>query len=262
MLLVKLGVRLESFLSPLRQALSQSERLGVAGVQVNSVGDLSPKNLSHTGRREFSHLLRSYNLELAALFCPLRHGLNHPDGLDARIEHIERVMSLSFDLGARLVVIEVGPLPRETDPPTGNPLKESLLALGRHGDRVGAVLALTTGLEPGDVLADFLSRFDTGGLGISFNPANLLLNGFDPETSLLALEKQIVYFEAKDARPGSVGRAAQEVPLGHGHIDWMQMIETLKEIGYHGWLTVSQDIGENRASNIASSVQFMRRLLG
>jgi len=258
----KLGVRLECLGLPLRQALSQIERTGVAGVQVDSAGDLSPRNLSQTGRREFLHLFRSYNLELAALYCPLRHGLNVPEGLDARIEHVKRVMSLSFDLRARLVVIEPGPLPKDADPASDTSLQESLLSLARHGDRVGAVLALATGLEPGEVLAGLLGRFDTGGLGVSFNPANLLLNGIDPEASLRALQKQMVYFEAKDARPGSASRTAQEVPLGHGDIDWMQMIETLKEIEYHGWMTIRQDSGENRSASIASSVQFLKRLAG
>jgi len=258
---LKLGVRLESLVLPLRPALGQIERTGVAGVQVDAIGELSPKNLSQTGKREFLHLLGSYNLELAALNCPLRHGLNVPDGLDARIEHVMRVLNLSFDLGSRLVTIEPGSVRKETDAGQSNPLEESLLTLARHGDRVGTVLALETGLEAGEVLADFLGGFDTGGLGVSFNPANLLLNGFDPVTSLTALQKQIVYFEAKDARPGSASRTAQEVPVGHGDIDWMQMLETLREIEYRDWVTVRQDTGENRLPSIAASIQFLRRLL-
>src|SRR5712692_11444245 len=98
---MKIGVRLESIGLPLRRALAEAERMGVSGIQVDAAGDLSSGSLSHTGRREFLHLLRSHNLELTAFGCPLRHGLDHPDGLDARIEQVKKVMSLSFDLGPR-----------------------------------------------------------------------------------------------------------------------------------------------------------------
>src|SRR5262245_32784538 len=103
---LKLGVRLESFGLPLRRALAEAARLGVTGVQADAAGDLSPKVLSQTGRREFRHLLRTYNLELTALGCPLRRGLGAAENQDARIEHVRNVLTLSFDLGPRIAVVE------------------------------------------------------------------------------------------------------------------------------------------------------------
>ena len=93
---VKIGVRLESFGLPLRRALQEAERLGVGGVQVDAAGDLSPRNLSQTGRREFLHLLRAHSLELTALGCPLRHGLDEAEDQEARIDHVRKVLTLSF----------------------------------------------------------------------------------------------------------------------------------------------------------------------
>src|SRR5438094_9620148 len=105
---LKLGVRLESLGLPLRKALQYAQSLGVVGVQVDAAGDLSPSRLSATGRREFRHLLRSYNVELTALGCPLRRGLDVAEDQQPRLEHVRKVMQLSFDLGARRVVIEAG----------------------------------------------------------------------------------------------------------------------------------------------------------
>ena len=105
---VKIGVRLESFGLPLRRALQEAERLGVGGVQVDAAGDLSANSLSQTGRREFRHLLRSHNLELTALGCPLRHGLDVARDQEARIEHVRKALSLSFDLGPRVVLVQAG----------------------------------------------------------------------------------------------------------------------------------------------------------
>src|SRR6516165_580563 len=127
---IKIGVRLESFGLPLRRALQEAERLGVGGVQVDAAGDLSPNSLSQTGRREFLHLLRAHNLELTALGCPLRRGLDTTQDQQPRIEHVRKVMSLSFDLGPRIVIVQAGRVPEDAADPRSAVLSESLQALG------------------------------------------------------------------------------------------------------------------------------------
>lgn len=257
---LQIGIRLESLGLPLRRALQQAERLAVTGVQVDAVGDLSPGALSQTGRREFRHLLRAHSLELTALGCPLRHGLDAAEGQDARIEHVKKVMSLSFELGPRRAIVQAGRIPQ--DPETAPLLTEALSALGQHGDRVGAVLALETGLESGEMLRGFLARFDTGGLGVNLDPANLLMNGFDPYESARALHGRIVHAHAKDARLAGASRTAQEVPLGHGDIDWLLFLGVLEEVEYHGWLTIERESGDQRVADVTAAVAFLRRLIG
>jgi sugar phosphate isomerase/epimerase len=259
---LKIGVRLESLGLPLRRALQEAERLGVAGVQVDAAGDLSPDALSQTGRREFRHLLRSHNLELTALGCPLRRGLDTAQDQQPRIEHVKKVMSLSFDLGPRIAIVQAGHIPEDAAEPRAVLLTESLRALGQHGDRTGTALALETGLESGMVLRQFLDRFDTGGLGVNFDPANLVMHQLDPYESARALQGKIVHAHAKDARAASASRAAQEVPLGHGDIDWMQFLGVLEEVEYRGWLVIEQESGDRRAADIAAGVQFLRRFIG
>jgi sugar phosphate isomerase/epimerase len=262
MMHVKIGIYLDCLGLPLRRALQQAERLGVSGVQVDAAGDLSPNVLSQTGRREFRNLLRTHNLELTALGCPLRRGLDVAENQEARIDHVKKVMTLSFELGPRVAVVQAGQVPEEPEDPGGRLLTEALTALGGHGDRVGAVLALETGLEAGQALRAFLDRFDTGGLGVNFDPANLLMHGFDIYDSLRALQGKIVHAHAKDARAGKTSRAAQEVPLGHGDIDWMQLLSVLEEVEYRGWLTIEREVGANRLADVAGGVAFLRRLVG
>jgi sugar phosphate isomerase/epimerase len=260
---VKVGVRLESFGLPLRRALQEAERLGVGGVQADAAGDLSPTALSQTGRREFRHLLRAHNLELTALGCPLRHGLDTAENQEGRIEHVRRVMSLSFDLGPRVAIVQAGRVPAPDDAgPRAALMTESLRALGEHGDRTGTVLALETGLESGAALRTYLDRIDTGGLGVNLDPANLLMHDFDPYESARALQGKVVHAHAKDARQASASRAAQEVPLGHGDIDWIRFLSVLEEIEYRGWLTIERETGDRRPDEMAAGVEFLRRFIG
>jgi len=241
--------------------LQEVERLGVVGIQVDVVGDLSPNQLSQTGRREFGHLLRSHSLELTALGCPLRHGLDVAENLDARIEHVRKVLSLAFELGPRLVIIEAGRVPEDPVAPSAALLRESLLALGQHGDRVGAMLALETGLESGETVSRFLDQLDTGSLGANFDPANLLLRGFDPYASAQALRRRVVHVHAKDAHQASASRPGGEVPLGHGDIDWMRLLGVLEEIEYRSWLTIERETGNQRLADVSAGVAFLRRLV-
>jgi sugar phosphate isomerase/epimerase len=259
---LKIGVRLESLGLPLRRAVTEAARLGVAGVQADAAGDLAPQTLTQSGRREFLHLLRTHNLELSALGCPLRRGLDVAEDQQPRLDRVKAVLSLSFDLGARVTVVEAGAVPEDVHSPRGQLLSEALLALGQHGDRVGAVLALETGLEAGNVMADFLKRFDTGGLGANFDPANLLLHGHDPYESARALRGRTVHAHARDARRSGASRSAQEVPLGHGDIDWLELLGALEEVEYRGYLTVEREGGDNRLADVAAGVAFLRRFVG
>src|SRR5262249_32543050 len=173
---------------PLRAALMEASRLGLAGVQVDAVGELSPERLSQTGRREFRYLLQSYNLELTALGCPLRRGLDSAENQQPRIEHICNTLALSYDLGAKCVIVD-GPKVPEAVEARASLLRQALAAICSFGDRTGSVLALETGLDSGEKLAGYLSTFDTGSLGVNYDPANMLLNGFDPIQDLMTFRR-------------------------------------------------------------------------
>jgi sugar phosphate isomerase/epimerase len=259
---MKIGIRLESLGLPLRRALLEAQRLGVLGVQVDAAGELAPKQLSQSGRREFRNLLRAYNVELTALGCPLRHGLNVAENLEARLDHVRQVMTLAFELGPRRVIVHAGRIAEEATGPGMTLIRESLLALSQHGDRIGTVLALETGLESGATLARYLASFDSGSLAVNFDPANLVMHGFDPYTALSELNRHVVHVHAKDARSASASRSAAEVPLGHGDVDWMKLTALLRELEYRGWLIVEREGGTQRVADVAEGVALLRRLVG
>jgi len=233
----------------------------VGGVQVDAAGDLAPAQLSQTGRREFRHLLRADNLELTALGCPLRRGLDTAENQQPRLEHVQQVMSLSFDLGPRVTIVQAGRVPVDKDDPRGPVLTESLTVLSGHGDRTGTTLALETGLESGADLRAYLDVFNTGSLAVNFDPANLLLNGFDPYDGLRALQGKVAHTHAKDARRSGASRTVQEVPLGAGDIDWIMYLGVLEEVEYRGWLVVERETGEDRLGDVANGVAFLRRFI-
>ena len=248
----------------MRRSLPELHKLGVAGVELDAAGELAPAQLSQTGRRELKHLLRSYDLELTALACPLRRGLGVPENQEARIEYLRQALLMSWELGAKIVIIHPGPIPPD-DADQNDPrwiiLTEALTTLGRHADRVGATLALETGLESGAHLAEFLASFDSAGLAANLNPGNLLVHGHDPYAAAGALREKIVHVHAKDARLASASRGAEEVPLGHGDIDWLQMLATLEEIEYRSYVTIEKSAGVNALAEAKAAVEFLKRIM-
>lgn len=259
---LKLGVDLASLGLPLRKGLEEAARMGATGVELQATGDLSPRRLSQTGRREFRHLLQTYNLDCAALACPFRHGLDVAEGLMERIDILTQALTLSFDLGARIVVVQAGHLPESEETPAARLLNEALLTLGRQGDRTGTQLALESGLDSGAKLAAYLNRFETGGLGVCYDPGNILVNGFDPYESLRALRGKVAICHARDARRAGASRAAAEVAVGNGDLDWLQFLAIFEEIEYRGWLSVKREEGANKLADVAGGIAFLRRLIG
>src|SRR5262249_62266389 len=122
----------------LGRALEEAGRLGAGGGQVDAVGHLTPAKLGETGRRELRRLLRAHNLELTALGCPLRRGLDTAQDLEPRIDRVRQVMTLSYDLGARVAIVQAGQIPEDAASPRAQLLGESPPALGPYGHRVRA----------------------------------------------------------------------------------------------------------------------------
>jgi L-ribulose-5-phosphate 3-epimerase len=256
----KIGIVLESLGRPLREGLRLASALGADGVQVDAAGPLAPDELSQSGRKDFRHLLRSLNLELAALGCPLRHGFNVDYGLDARVAYVKTALSLAYDLGPRIVVAFPGPLPKEDNPAARELCMHSLTELDRHGERVGSRVALEAGPEPPGEFKEFLVRFSAGGLSVNVDPASLLGHGHDPAAAVEAFGPLVAYVHARDTRPHRADRDAQEVPIGQGDVDWNSFLGALEAIEYRGWLSVKRGPSANPAGDVQQGVAFLRRL--
>jgi sugar phosphate isomerase/epimerase len=260
-------------------------------VELEAIGELTPRNLTQTGRREITHLLRSHDLTVSAISCPLRRGLDVAENLEPRLEQIREAMQLAFDLGPRLVLLPLGKIgepsrvsdrlitPSTPSPPAPLPqgerreilmaplpqgeradsaalLKESLTALGKHGDRIGVLIALDAGFDDPAHLVAYLQQFDTGSVNVNYNAATLITNGFNPYDAITILDQRLIHAHAQDARRVSPSKLAT-VPVGHGDVDWFQLAAQFEQINYHGQLTVLANDRHEAGAGLA----FLRRFV-
>lgn len=258
---IRLGIDLETTGQPARPALGLVGRLGVRGVQIDAAGDFTPQALSATGRREFRTLLKSYDLELAALHAPLRRGLDAAEFQQERIDHLQQVMQLSFELGAKKLVVPLPKLPKDAAAPKAVVLRETLDAIGRFGDKCGTIVCLEGGLDSAAAVRDYLHTFEVGSLRACYDPANWLANGFEPLAELTPFQGILAFCHARDARKSSLAGGAQEVPVGAGDVDWLGLLGTLAALEYGGFLVVERREGADRFADAKAGVEFLQKFV-
>ena len=89
-----------------------------------------------------------------------------------------------------------------------------------------------------------------------------MVTGDDAVQAVYTLRDYIVHTHAKDGKmlfpkePG--GKKYIELPLGQGDVDFPEYLRALDEIGYHGFLTIEREVGENPANDIAMAADFLR----
>jgi sugar phosphate isomerase/epimerase len=260
MLNVRIGIQLASLRLPFKKALHTAARLGAEAVEIDARGDIKPQDLSRTAVRQLRKLLEDLNLRVCAVTFRTRRGYNVADDLERRIEATKQAMQMAYELGASVVVNQIGRIPEKPEGAEWDLLLQSLSDLGRHGQHVGATLAAETGSESSADLARLIAALPIGSIGVTFDPANLIVNGFSPRDALAAIGSHILHVHAKDAVRDLAQRRGLEVPLGRGSVDFPELLGALEERGYRGYLTIERDKCDDPIGEIGQAVEYLRSL--
>lgn len=114
---LKLSVRLDAIpgagpsASSLRRSLAMAARLGANSVELCGRTLVPVSDLSDTGIRTLRKILDDLNLSIASIRFPTRHGYDHLENLDRRVEATKQAMHTAYRLGAPLVVNQIGNVP-------------------------------------------------------------------------------------------------------------------------------------------------------
>jgi L-ribulose-5-phosphate 3-epimerase len=267
---MKIGAMTTSFRKSFEEALRASAALGVDGVQIwatnityydpdHPVGELDPELTTEEDKKKLKQTLKRLNLEISALCGDLGRGFVKPDHIAEDVAWTKRMMDLAKSLGVKVLTSHIGRIPDDRKDPGYRTAAEALEEIGAHGDRVGVLFASETGPESGAALAEFLRELKTNSIKVNYDPANMVMRGFDPVQGVYDLKDFIVHTHAKDGRGPGPNRG--EVPLGEGDVPWPRYLSALKEIGYEGYLTIEREVGENPAADIETAAAFLREQL-
>ena len=167
---------------------------------------------------------------------------------------------LAFDLGLSLVTFRLMPRPV----PEGSSARESLVDrirrvaapfLGR-----GLAVALDVGRESTDETLGLLIDVGVPALGVTFDPAEVVIHGAgDPVEALDLLSAYVRQIRIRDATPPlSPGARGAEVAVGDGAVDWGAFFEVMRSCRLSVPMVITRETGDTRVPDIKSAAAFVR----
>ncbi|MZQ84161.1 TIM barrel protein [Paenibacillus sp. 5J-6] len=283
-----IGIMVDSLRLGVRDGLKKAKELGADGVQIYAVsGEMDPANLSPGARKELKDYIASLGLEISALCGDLGgHGFQDATVNAEKIEKSKRILDLAVELGTKVVTTHIGVVPEQTNDPIYETMHQACEELGVYAKSLDAYFAIETGPEPAAHLKSFLDSLSTNGVSVNFDPANMVMvTGDDPVQGIITLKDYIVHTHVKDgirlrqvdprevygslgykpmsheqiAESATSGANYRELALGEGHVDFPRYFQTLRDIGYKGYLTIEREVGEQPEKDIASAIAFIRK---
>ena len=202
--------------------------------------------------------------------CVRTVGLVPPETQAARAQEMKEISDFARKLGCSAVGLHIGFVPEDTSSDSYSQLLEITRDLLDHVKANDQALHLETGQESADHLLEFIENVERDNLFINFDPANMILYGTgEPIEALRKVGRYVRGVHLKDATWAADGQRGKEwgaeVPLGDGDVNIRRYLETLKELGYDGPLTIEREIPEDRErqkADIGQAVQLLESLRG
>ncbi|NDC62849.1 MAG: sugar phosphate isomerase/epimerase [Planctomycetia bacterium] len=244
----------------LRTALRRARGMGIAGLEVDARGGLSPDQVSQTGIRQIRKWCGDEGVVVAAVAFRTRGGYSDSDRLEGRIAATKGAMKLAHDLGSSVVINHVGDIPPDTAGPRWRLLLDVLADLGAWGQRVGATLCAEAGrAAPADLLR-LIGALPEGSLACDLVTAALVVHGHDPVEAVAALGPHVAHVHATDAVAGAFAGRGRATILGTGQVDLPGVLGALEERGYRGWIGLEPVDDHAAATELADAIDALRAM--
>jgi sugar phosphate isomerase/epimerase len=279
---LKIGVMAESFRLPLRDAIKKAAVIGAGGIQMYTLNETHPDNLSAADRANLLKFIKDTGLVVSALCGDFGgFGLEKQADNVGKISLIKKAIDLAVDLETAVVTTHIGTIPTNCASVVYQTIFKACYELARYAENKGVTIAIETGPETSATLRAFIEAVDSPGIGVNFDPANLkMVVGEDSVPAAKNLVPYIVHTHAKDGiqfkatdpvkiyhsfageNPDNINPDDyfKEVPLGTGQVDFLGYIQVLRQNGYVGFHTVEREVGDQPEADITEAVRFLKSL--
>jgi sugar phosphate isomerase/epimerase len=123
-------------------------------------------------------------------------------------------------------------------------------------------VAVETGSGDPQTLAGLLREVNSSTLGAAYDPASLLVEGYDPLSGIDPLADRIFIARVRDAIAGSERRPGREVNVGEGQVDLAEYLASLDQAGYNRAALIRRTSSDRPIQDIAAARERLRRLVG
>lgn len=275
---LKIAVMLNSLRMEPYEGFEKIAEMGVTGVHLSvGGGPFSPDNMSKQDRSDLLAHLDSLGLEISAVSAWGGNVHLEEDDCSEALAQARDVLELAADLECAIWQGHVGIMPEDVNDPGWTNHVRHHEEIAKHGEAVGACLAIETGPEPPYVLKRLIETIGSDAIRINWDPANLILwparfakdageeydrdkwfDLYQPVEGLDLVGEYVVHVHAKDALVHEDGER-QEVAFGQGWVDWDAFIGKLcHDHGYDGYFAIEREVGENPVDDIQTAVDFLK----
>lgn len=257
--MLNIGVFVDSFGCPIDEGLRLAAEFGCGSFQVFVTrGDMLASRMNKQARSDFVKRYKDLGLRLSATCGDFGLNFGNAEVMTEKESLLKEAILQSVDLETNIMTTHIGALGEDPDGRVRETMVKNLKRLGDFAADNSVILATETGLESGPVLRGLLEESDTKGIGVNFDPANLVMRGFDHLEAVRELFPFIVHTHAKDGVRKS-GKA-KEVPLGEGNVNFPVYVGLLRELGYDGAYTIERETGDDPVGDIRKAVEFLQGL--
>jgi len=291
-IMFKIGTLADWFGKGIIEGIRESQRCGASGVQLYAWNEFDPAALKPELKQQVIDTAKECSQEIVALCGELGgHGFEIAADNNKKIDYLKRVADLAVELDCRIITTHIGIIPADSGSEKYRIMKEACTTIAAYAAQQGITIAIETGPEPIPVLKEFVDLCNAGlkttggagGLGINYDPGNLVMVTRDDEVAgVKTAGASIVHTHAKDgilnhyagpeevyslfAQGGieAISKVSQwfsEMPLGKGSVRWIPYLRALKEIGYNGYLTIEREVKDNAAADIQAAVTFLKEII-
>ncbi|MBN2091661.1 TIM barrel protein, partial [candidate division KSB1 bacterium] len=115
---LKIGVMVESFRLSTCDGIAKAAEVGAQGIQIYTLKDNHPDQLSKLQRKNLLNYIRSFGLTISALCGDFGgFGLEKAKDNPEKIQQIKKAIDMAVDLETNIVTTHIGTIPaNETDP--------------------------------------------------------------------------------------------------------------------------------------------------
>ncbi|MDQ0291863.1 sugar phosphate isomerase/epimerase family protein [Oligosphaera ethanolica] len=276
---LKIAIMVHNLKMGIYDGMAFAARMEVPGVHLACVKGFSYRDLDAAGRKQLLRHIRELGLEISAI-CAWggEVDLGVPDNLRQHIDDAKEILQYAADLECGIWQGHCGVIPHSRQDPKWQRFADSFGEICRHGEKVGARLAVETGPEPPEVLMDMINDVGSSALCVNYDPANLILwpakymqqagqpydrdqafAEYQPMEGVKVLGDRIIHTHAKDALVQPDGKRL-EVPLGSGWIDWPHYVQNLRDIGYNGYFAIEREVGQDPVGDITRAINYLKTL--
>lgn len=173
-------------------------------------------------------------------------------------------VAIAERLALPLVTFHAGFIPHRAADPARRVVLDRIRAVAEPFLERGIRVGLETGQENAITLLDALQTLDLPGVGVNFDPANMILYGMgDPVQALEQLAPQVLQVHLKDALPaGRAGQWGVETPAGAGAVDWPSFFGVLESRLPGIPLMIERESGDERVEDIRRAAGLAAHHLG